>query len=179
MLRESSFTIFADLAGLLGPDQFRGYFAVICDILKNGLLDPKTYNVRLSALLATSSFLQLIEDDDAKNLNMFRPLLPQMLDCVNVALQHQKEDDAQDALEVFVELADNSSAFFKPSIQIVVKNMFEIISTPSFEDGKKKQTNINVIHFSSLYLTFIIATTIIIIIIRYKKTCAGSHGHVV
>ena len=135
LLRESSFTIFADLASLLGPNQFRGYFAVICDILKEGLLDPKTYDVRLSALLATSSFLQIIEDEDSKNLNMFRPLLPHMLDCINVALQHQKEEDAQEALEMFIDLAENSSAFFKPSIQVLVKNMFEIISTPSFEDG--------------------------------------------
>jgi len=57
--RESSYGIFAQLAVLLGANVFRPHFDLIKNILSTGLADAASLKVRLAALVATASFLQV------------------------------------------------------------------------------------------------------------------------
>jgi len=59
--REYSLNIFSQLALRLPSDTFRPHFDSIKQILLNGLTDEKTLKVRVSALDATTSFIQIME----------------------------------------------------------------------------------------------------------------------
>jgi hypothetical protein len=92
--RESALELFSQLAILFGSAVFRPHFAVIRTVLQQGLTDAASFSVRLAALSATASFLQIMEKQDDQQLNQFQALLPHMLECITVAIQHDQHDSA-------------------------------------------------------------------------------------
>lgn len=163
-VRESAMSIFAQLAILLGPLAFRPNFSIILKVLQTGLSDPTSLDVRLAALAATSAFLQvrdftcaspfpslnfpcmptqpillkIMEKQDEDTVNVFRGLIPNMLECISAALGQKKEEEAQAALEVFVELAETQPLFFKPHIASIVSAMFQLARSEQFSNETRR-----------------------------------------
>lgn len=127
ILREGAFEVFSQLPLLIGIEKFRPNLETIRGLLVRGLTDPKSFNVRLSALGAVSAFLQMMEEEEDKaQLNGFRACIQPMLDCCTVALQNGKEEEANKALELFIELAGAQANFFRPALKEISGTMLAI-----------------------------------------------------
>eukprot|EP01110_Echinostelium_bisporum_P009977 TRINITY_DN3465_c0_g1_i1.p1 TRINITY_DN3465_c0_g1~~TRINITY_DN3465_c0_g1_i1.p1 ORF type:complete len:1087 (+),score=415.45 TRINITY_DN3465_c0_g1_i1:159-3419(+) len=131
--REAALSIFGGLASNMGSG-FKPYFNVLKDVLATGLNDPSV-KVRIAALSATSSLLQTLQEPNEKN--SFQDLIPAMLNTINVALQATKEEEAQSALQMFVELAEAEPLFLRPFINNVVDSMMAIVAHTNFEDATR------------------------------------------
>jgi len=103
-------------------------------ILKGGLSDQKSLKVRVSALLATANFVQVFE----KQQDIFQDLLPLMLGTISAALNANQEEEAREALELFVDLVELSPNFLKPYVNSIVPAMFTIASATNLEDGTRQ-----------------------------------------
>eukprot|EP01105_Mastigella_eilhardi_P017217 TRINITY_DN395_c1_g2_i5.p1 TRINITY_DN395_c1_g2~~TRINITY_DN395_c1_g2_i5.p1 ORF type:complete len:192 (-),score=45.71 TRINITY_DN395_c1_g2_i5:1139-1714(-) len=84
MHRIFSLEIMSELASHLGANTFHRFFTPVSEILRTSLTDADI-NVRIEGLLATSAFLQLMEQPE--ETQQFQQLLPAMLEvCILLAL---------------------------------------------------------------------------------------------
>ena len=118
-VRQSAFSVFHQLADVVGGELFDPYMSVVKTVLEKGLADSAT-GVVLAAVQATSAFLSVIDRDDATNMNAFRTLLPAMMAFLKSSVEQGRNDDAQATLEVFVDISDACPAFFRPSLRSFV-----------------------------------------------------------
>ncbi|KAH3757236.1 ARM family protein [Pelomyxa schiedti] len=126
--RCTALQIMAQLALSQGDSAFRKYFRYIISILGAGLIDADT-QVRLEALMATTAFLQVLEQPE--ETREFQQFIPQMLACLSYLLNQGLEGEARTALEVFVDLAENAPLFFRPAMTQVTSAMMTIASPAS------------------------------------------------
>lgn len=127
VLREGAFEVFSQLPLLIGIEKFRPNLETIRGLLVRGLTDPKSFNVRLAALSAVTAFLQMMEEEEDKaHLNGFRACIQPMLECCTVAVQNGKEEEANKALELFIELGGVQASFFRPALKEVTGTMLAV-----------------------------------------------------
>ena len=126
--RECGLTLFGDMAASVGPEPFRPFFGVVQSLLSAGMGDAAAFEVRLAALEATAVFLAVMKDEDAAAMRQFNALVPQMLECVTVALQHGREEDAQSAIQEFISVMEAQPSFLMPSLTQVMQTMFAVAS---------------------------------------------------
>lgn len=130
--RKSSLDIFSKLCLYLG-ESLVSHFDVLKQVLQAGLTDQKSLRVRLAALGACVSFVQLLEGD-ADKLQL-KDWIPVMFDVVSTCLNHKQQDEALDALQILVELADVEPTFLRPHLTTVVNAMLTIANTKQLQDG--------------------------------------------
>eukprot|EP01105_Mastigella_eilhardi_P025178 TRINITY_DN675_c1_g1_i1.p1 TRINITY_DN675_c1_g1~~TRINITY_DN675_c1_g1_i1.p1 ORF type:complete len:1150 (+),score=326.68 TRINITY_DN675_c1_g1_i1:81-3452(+) len=133
--RSASLRTMSEIAGDLGANVFRTVLKPIYEILQSSLADPDI-GVRIEALLSTATFLQLLEQPE--ETEMFQNLLPLMLECTGAALQQGKQVEARNALEVFLELADQSPLFFRPHLAQLIHATTGVITNAALEDGTRR-----------------------------------------
>ena len=124
--RRSAFEAFSQLAVGLGAEVFRPMLASVMSMLQAGLRDAQDYKVRLSALSATLSFLQIMEQEDYNAFMQYRALLPDMLECVTIPIKYGKEVEANASLELFIELAEVQPSFFEGELERIISTMLAI-----------------------------------------------------
>ena len=122
----TAFEVFAQLAVALGPDVFRPMLGPVLVMLQSGLRDAQDYRVRLAALGAALSFLQIMEQEDAAAFAQYKTLLPDMLECITVPVRYGKEAEANASLELFIELAEVQPSFFEDDAERVVSTMLAV-----------------------------------------------------
>lgn len=132
--RESAFQIFSQLAIYIAQ-QIRTHFGTLRDTLNAGLNDSSV-KVKLAALGATANFLQILAEPHERQ--QFQQLIPIMLGTISTALNEQKEEDAQTAIELFVDLAELDPTFLRPCLASVVQAMMTIASHTSLEDATRQ-----------------------------------------
>jgi len=128
-LRVCSLTIFSDLSQFVAPTM-KQHFATLQEILSAALQDS-SMNVRIAAVAATANVMTVLETNEEKE--RFRKLLPMMLDCVSVALNEKKEQEARDGLQVFVEIAEAEPLYLRPYLTPLIDAMFQISSAHTLE----------------------------------------------
>jgi len=132
-LKESALNIFAQLAEYIG-EALVPHLAMLHGILRQSLADANR-PIQLAALRACCCFVESLENpsDRAK----FQDLLPAMLATLGGALSGGDEDDAQEALGLFVELAGSDPRFVKKHLSQVVDAMMTITEHNDLEDGTR------------------------------------------
>ena len=126
--REGAMVLFSELGAELGATVFRPFFGVIEQILEAGMKDAGSFDVRLAALEATVVFLAIMREEDASMVRKFGSLLPAMLECVTVALQNGREEEAQSAIKNFIDVAEMQPSFFLPHLAVVTQTMFAVMN---------------------------------------------------
>ena len=152
-VRQSAFSVFYQLADVVGEEVFEPYMSVVKSVLEKGLADSAT-SVVLAAVQATASFLSVIDHDDATNMNAFRTLLPAMIAFLKSSLEQGRNDDAQATLEVFVDISDVCPSFFRPSLRDFVAAIGTVCRAPSLPPGLffPHLSNIFSAYFTPLFL---------------------------
>lgn len=82
-------------------------------------------------MTATANFLQSLEPAEKQQ---FQQLIPSMLGTISTALNANKEEEAREALELFVDIAGLDPAFFKASLEPILQAMFSIATHNGLED---------------------------------------------
>jgi hypothetical protein len=130
--RKSSLDIFSKLCLYLG-ESLGTHFETLKQVLQAGLTDQKSLRVRMAALGACVSFVQLLESNQEKLT--LQHWIPAMFEVVSTCLNHKKEDEALDSLQILVELADVEPTFLRPHLATVVNAMLTIANTSQLQDG--------------------------------------------
>eukprot|EP01117_Protostelium_nocturnum_P017390 TRINITY_DN7083_c0_g1_i2.p1 TRINITY_DN7083_c0_g1~~TRINITY_DN7083_c0_g1_i2.p1 ORF type:complete len:1021 (-),score=279.53 TRINITY_DN7083_c0_g1_i2:1847-4909(-) len=130
--RETSLSIFAQLAEYL-KETIQSQFQFLYSVLDSSLKDSNL-KVKLAALLATSEFLHICEETERKH---FQHLLPFMLETISAALTAKEEEKAQNALELFVEMAELHPVFLKPYLSQLLSACVAIMKADHLEDDTR------------------------------------------
>jgi len=133
-LQESSLLMFAQLAQYIGP-QLRTYLPTLHNVFLQHLSSQTSGDVRIAALRATTNFVQTLET--AQDREQFQDLLPGMIQTLSLALNNHEEAAAQEALEMFIEIAGTEPRFLRRQLAEVVGNMLQIAEAPELEEGTK------------------------------------------
>jgi hypothetical protein len=133
-LQESSLLMFAQLAQYIGP-QLRTYLPTLHNVFLQHLSSQTSGDVRVAALRATTNFVQTLET--AQDREQFQDLLPGMIQTLSLALNNHEEAAAQEALEMFIEIAGTEPRFLRRQLAEVVGNMLQIAEAPELEEGTK------------------------------------------
>ena len=81
--------------------------------------------VRLAALRACSYFIRELETPAHRN--KFQDLIPHMLRCLEQALHSGDENDAQAALEMFIDVGENQPRFLRKQLVAVVSAVLTVV----------------------------------------------------
>ena len=119
---ESALRIFADLASFIMPILLP-HVNVLRQQLQTCMSHPET-DVKIAGLSATTCFIRDIEEDSDRN--KFQDLIPVMLQTVSNILSTEEQDSAEEALEAFIEIAENNPTFLRRQLDVVVNNMLQV-----------------------------------------------------
>jgi len=132
--RESALNIFNQLASEMG-ETLRTHFNLLNEVLNSGLNDP-SIKVRIAAMNATATFLQVLDRPEERTF--FQQLTPLMLNTISSALNGKQEEDARTALQLFVDLAEMDATFLKPNLQQIITAMLQISTASVLEDATRQ-----------------------------------------
>ena len=133
--RESSYRMFTRLANFVCDALTPQQMETVKTLFANGL-NEDSIPVRLAAMSASISFIEFNFDDASKK--QFQKLLPKMAEVISRSLSQHKEEDAQTAIGMFVELAESEPLFFRPVIGNFCELMAKIITTQSLDDNTRQ-----------------------------------------
>eukprot|EP00698_Gefionella_okellyi_P011181 TRINITY_DN2935_c0_g1_i1.p1 TRINITY_DN2935_c0_g1~~TRINITY_DN2935_c0_g1_i1.p1 ORF type:complete len:1109 (-),score=299.02 TRINITY_DN2935_c0_g1_i1:650-3934(-) len=129
--RESAFLIFAQVSHSLSSI-LKPHFQTMFTLFQEGLVDAESIKVRCAALSATTSFLTALENDQRE---IFRGLIPTMLETIRAALVANEESSTRAALEVLIGLAETEPTFLRQHLVLVVSTMTTIAQTNDLDDS--------------------------------------------
>ncbi|KAF3788611.1 Importin-5 [Nymphaea thermarum] len=133
-LRESALLMFAQLSQYIG-DILLPHLSTLHSVFHQCLAPSAPSEVRIAALSATINFIQTIESPSDRDC--FQDLLPPMMQTLTEALNRGEEATAQEALEMFVELAGTEPKFLRRQLVDIVGSMLQIAEADQLEDGTR------------------------------------------
>ncbi|CAN6454217.1 unnamed protein product [Victoria cruziana] len=133
-LKESSLLMFAQLSQYIG-DILLPHLSTLHSVFYQCLASSAPSEVRIAALSATINFIQTIESPSDRDC--FQDLLPPMMQTLTEALNRAEETTAQEALEMFVELAGTEPKFLRRQLVDIVGSMLQIAEADQLEDGTR------------------------------------------
>ncbi|EFJ15568.1 hypothetical protein SELMODRAFT_155690 [Selaginella moellendorffii] len=133
-LQESALLMFAQLAQYMGP-HLRSHLPTLHAVFQQCLSSNTSSDVRIAALRATASFVQTLES--VQDRERFQNLLPGMMQTLSLALNNNEEATAQEALEMFIEVAGSEPRFMRRQLVDVVSTMMQIAEAESLEEGTR------------------------------------------
>lgn len=133
-LKESALLMFAQLSQFIG-DHLHPHLSTLHTVFHQCLSPPSPSDVRIAALAATTNFVQTIETPQDRE--RFQDLIPAMMQTLTEALNTNQEATAQEALEMFIELAGTEPRFLRRQIVNVVGSMLQIAEAETLEEGTR------------------------------------------
>ncbi|KAG0492709.1 hypothetical protein HPP92_006107 [Vanilla planifolia] len=131
---ESSLLIFSQLAQYIG-DMLLPHLPTLHSVFLNSLSHSVSPDVRIAALGASVNFVQCIES--TADRERFQDLLPAMMRTLTEALNSGNEANAQEALELLIELAGTEPRFLRRQLVDVVGYMLQIAEDDRLEEGTR------------------------------------------
>lgn len=132
--KESALTIFGELASSLGQ-YFEPYYVPLKNNLHAGLCNPNL-NVRIAAMVASCNFLQGFFRPEQRSV--FLPLGPLIVETTKAVLTANREEEAQSALKLLVQLAESEPLFLQQCVQDVVSSMLAVANATNFESDTRR-----------------------------------------
>ncbi|KAK9941431.1 hypothetical protein M0R45_018032 [Rubus argutus] len=133
-LQESAFLIFAQLSQYIG-DSLVPFIKELHTVFLHCLSSSTNNDVKIAALNAVINFIQCLTSSGDRD--RFQDLLPAMMRTLMEALNNGNEATAQEALELFIELAGTEPRFLRRQIVEVVGSMLQIAEAESLEEGTR------------------------------------------
>eukprot|EP00798_Chlamydomonas_sp_ICE-L_P025737 gene25737-11397_t len=133
-LMESALSIFACLAHYM-VDTLKPSLPTLVQVLGACLGHPES-EVQLASFRAVSSFIQALEEPSDRD--KFQHMIPAMLTCLASTLNAQDEASAQEALEMFIEVAEAHPRFLRKQLVEVVQAMLAVARADQLEDSTRQ-----------------------------------------
>ncbi|GBG66984.1 hypothetical protein CBR_g74670 [Chara braunii] len=132
-LKTSALLIFADLAEY--NCSMTQHLSTLHGLFQQCLSAATNGEVRIAALRATTNFVQTLET--AEERDKFQDLLPAMMQTLNLALNAREELAAQEALEMFIEVAGSEPRFLRRHLAEVVAAMLQIAEAAELDEATR------------------------------------------
>ncbi|CAA3002294.1 importin-5-like [Olea europaea subsp. europaea] len=132
--QESAFLILSQLAQYIG-ETLIPYTTDLHSVFLNVLNNSPNSDVKIAALSAVINFIQCLSSSNDRD--RFQDLLPSMMTTLTEALNRGQEATAQEALELFIELAGTEPRFLRRQIADVVGSMLQIAEAENLEEGTR------------------------------------------
>lgn len=129
LLMEAALLVFAQLAGHMMPTLLQ-YMGTLHQVL-HAALGNDSVDVRLAAMRATTAFIMRLELQEARDA--FQATTPLMLSTIGFALNAGEETAAQEALEMFIEVAEEHPRFLRRQLQDIVTAMLQIAGAEALD----------------------------------------------
>jgi len=133
-LQEVSLLIFAQLAHYIGQTLLP-QLSTLHSVFLRCLHSSTPSDVRIAALAASINFIQCLTSSSDRD--RFQDLLPLMMQTLTEALNSGQEAVAQEALELFIELAGTEPRFLRRQIVDVVGSMLQVAEAEALEEGTR------------------------------------------
>ncbi|KAL4452685.1 hypothetical protein ABPG75_008347 [Micractinium tetrahymenae] len=130
-LIESALLIFASMARYV-MNVLTQYMGTLNGVLQQ-CLGHNESEVRLAAMKAACVFISELESADDRD--KFQGTLPALLACIGRALNEGDESAAQEAIEMFIEIAEAHPRFLRKQLPEVVGAMLQIAETETLDAG--------------------------------------------
>ncbi|CAN8300728.1 unnamed protein product [Cochlearia groenlandica] len=134
-LQESAFLILAHLSQYVGETltpHIKHLHGVFLQCLSR---DSASSDVKIAALNAVISFVQCLSNSAERD--RFQDVLPAMIRTLTESLNNGNEATAQDALELFIELAGTEPRFLRRQLLDIVGSMLQIAEADSLEESTR------------------------------------------
>ncbi|BDA40930.1 Importin-5 [Coccomyxa sp. Obi] len=133
-LQESALLVFAQLARhIMGT--LRQYMGTLHEVLTRTLASS-SQDVALAAMRATSNFVQELEDPAERD--KFQTTIPGQLALIWNTLQAGDEGAAQEALELFIEIAEAHPRFLRRNLPEISNAMLQVAEAEKLEDSTRQ-----------------------------------------
>jgi hypothetical protein len=132
VLRENALGIFNTLSSVLAEVGISPYLVGFKQIFEANLRDTDHPIVRLAALEALFSIVEVI---DKQQFPAFQELIPDMLQVIAQLLNVSDYQSANAAIECFIETAMPKPSFFSKHANMVISAMYQIAKTDSIDDS--------------------------------------------
>eukprot|EP00271_Cylindrocystis_brebissonii_P019237 TRINITY_DN5787_c0_g1_i1.p1 TRINITY_DN5787_c0_g1~~TRINITY_DN5787_c0_g1_i1.p1 ORF type:complete len:1153 (+),score=248.27 TRINITY_DN5787_c0_g1_i1:117-3461(+) len=133
-LKEASLLIFAHLAAEIA-ETLTPYLDTLLTLFQQCLSQSTNSDVRITALRASTTFIQTLE---GKELEKFHALLPSMLQTLTLALNNKEEEAAQEALGMFIEVGGTNPRFLRRQLQDILLMMLQIAEAAELDEGTRQ-----------------------------------------
>jgi len=131
---EAALLVFAQLSGHMMPTLLQ-FMGTLHQVL-HAALGHESADVRLAAMRATTSFILCLESQSDRD--KFQAMTPLMLAGIGKALNAQEETSAQEALEMFIEIAEAHPRFLRRQLAEVVAAMLQIAGAEALDDATRQ-----------------------------------------
>eukprot|EP00878_Enallax_costatus_P012560 GHUV01013118.1.p1 GENE.GHUV01013118.1~~GHUV01013118.1.p1 ORF type:complete len:1009 (+),score=321.88 GHUV01013118.1:364-3390(+) len=126
---EAALLILANLASY-STDHLRPHLGGLTPVL-GSCLAHSSIDVQVAALHACCNFINSL--DDAHERDLFQPMIVPMLTALGRCLSASDESNAQDVLELLIEVAESYPKFMRKNLQEVVSAMMQITTAAQLE----------------------------------------------
>eukprot|EP00891_Asterochloris_glomerata_P002388 jgi/Astpho2/2388/Aster-05646 len=131
-LMEMALLVFANLGDVVS--QLAAYLPTLHDVFKH-TLQHQAGDVRVAALKAATTFIRDLESSSDRN--KLQDLVPEMLQTMVSALEGKDENAAQEALEMFISIAESYPRFLRRQLEQVLALMLRIARTTELEESTR------------------------------------------
>eukprot|EP01130_Rhizamoeba_saxonica_P013734 TRINITY_DN589_c0_g2_i1.p1 TRINITY_DN589_c0_g2~~TRINITY_DN589_c0_g2_i1.p1 ORF type:complete len:1097 (-),score=272.59 TRINITY_DN589_c0_g2_i1:62-3352(-) len=122
--RKCGYNIFSQLAGYFSDfEDVKSNFQIFIDMLRTGI-SPGNIQIQVSALAACDQFICNFHETPYRD--GLRTLIPAMCEIIGHCLNAGEEQDAQLAVQHFIEIEEIDPGFFRPHISMVVDLMLKL-----------------------------------------------------
>eukprot|EP00667_Euglena_gracilis_P001769 EG_transcript_1769 len=135
-LKRSCLSIFSSLVNYLEDSFLTPYLGVLRDAFHFALGEQHPIEVRIAAIDAVSSLVSLL--DEEAQVKTFQPLVLDMLKTIGAALSSGQEDQAVDAIESLVSVAEETPDVFTAHLADTYAAMVQILSSEQLEDSVRQ-----------------------------------------
>lgn len=133
-LMESALLIFGQLARYV-IDFFTPHLPTLHSVLKT-CLAHQDVDVRVAAVMATCAFIQELKESSHRDA--FQDTIPLLLQAITHALNSGDEDKAQEALELFIEVAEEHPRFLRRQLNEVLVAFIQMAEEGQLEDSTRQ-----------------------------------------
>lgn len=135
ILKERALLIFGELAQYITASLMHNLDTIL-SVFQHCLAPETSHDVRIAALRASANFIQSLETPQERD--KFQKLLPSMLQTLTISLNSQEESIAQEALEMFIEVAGVHPRFLRKQLHEIVSTMLQIAEAKGLEDATRQ-----------------------------------------
>lgn len=119
-LLQSGFKILTNLL-TYAPESFDGHKQQLATLFQNGVKNPNA-KIQVACVQSIGAYISMLDPKQAKE---FQPLVPLMLESFYTQIQ-QSQDDAEEILIVFTDIAETEPKFFKEHFELLFSYIWKV-----------------------------------------------------
>eukprot|EP00906_Rhabdomonas_costata_P025796 RCo036847 len=136
-LKKASLNIFSSLTSALADTQLEPYLPVLRDAFQFALSESQTLEVRIAAVEAATALVSSVSESN-ESVDLFQVLTSGVLSALAQALNQNANEQASDALEALITVAEDAPRLLQRNLPEVFAAMLQIAGSEQVEDSVRQ-----------------------------------------